>query len=140
MCHYKTPTFPLSLNSQLNGKKAKVIAVLFLKRVKLFFQASFPHHRAVLKQQANQQLTCAGYVGRWPNTSKVRAITMISVVCFAWTNRDYAANKSVVWVEIPRKYSLKLLNLADDCFLAEGKRKNQNKLQIKQRIWVRVAL
>lgn len=94
MCHYKTPTFPLSFNSQLNGKKAKVIAVLFLKRVKLFFQASFLHHRAVLKQQANQQLTCAGYVGRWPNTSKVRAITMISVVCFAWTNRDYAANKS----------------------------------------------
>lgn len=31
--------------------------------------------------------------------------------------------RPVVWVEIPRKYSLKLLNLADDCFLAEGKRK-----------------
>lgn len=49
---------------------------------------------------------------------------MISVVCLL-EQTEVMQQVSVLWVEIPRKYSVKLLNLADDCFLAEGKRKNK---------------
>lgn len=137
MCHYKTPPIPISFNSQLNGKNAEVIAVLFLKGVKLFFQASFPHHRVVLKQQANQQLMCAGCVWRWLDTNKITAVTMISVVCFAWTNRGYATNKcSMGWDT--KEIQCGAAELGGWLFSSWGQKKN--KLQIKQRIWVRVTL
>lgn len=131
MCHYKISIIPVSFNSQLNGKNAEVIAVLFLKGVKLFFQASFPHHRAVLKQQANQQLTRAGCVWRWLNTSEITAVTMIPVVCFAWTNRSYAANKSrsVGWdtKEIQREAA----ELGRWLFSSWGQKKKQNRTSNK---------